>query len=86
METAYATLEAFITAYPEPTFEEMLRLCVAFGLVSDYEGGMFGVRLTCAGEVYELGVDEAEAMMRGLLIGFFHGHERDNLTLSCWVG
>ena len=75
-----------MTAYPEPSFEEMLRLCVAFGLVSDYEGGMFGVRLTCTGEVYELSVDEAEAMMRGLLIGFFHGHERNDLTLAQWEG
>ncbi len=80
----YVTLEAFITAYPEPTFEEMLRLCVSYGLVSGYEGGMFGVRLTCIGEEYELSVDEAEAMMRGLLIGFFRGHSRDNLAPARW--
>ncbi len=80
----YATLEDFITAYPEPTFEEMLRLCVAYGLVSGYEASMFGVRLTCIQEEYELSVDEAEVMMRGLLLGFFYGHCRDNLALAHW--
>lgn len=70
--------------YPDPTFEEVLRLCRDFGLVTDYEPSVGRVRLRCVNQVFDVTVDEAEVLMQGLLLGFFYGHSRDDLSLARW--
>ncbi len=81
---SFDRLKDFIPSYPDPSFEEMLRLCVNFGIISDYEASVFGVRFTCVDEVMEMSVDEAEVAMKGLLLGFFFAHSRDNLREARW--
>lgn len=77
-------LEEYLEAYPDPSFEELLRLGFDLGMITEYEASMFGVRLRCATEEFTLGVDEAEILMRGLLLGYFYGHSRDDLSLAHW--
>lgn len=70
--------------YEDPTFEELLRLCQDFGLVSEYHATLTGVHLRCVSQEFQLTVDEAEVLMQGLLLGFFYGHSRDDLSLARW--
>jgi len=81
---AYRRLKEVFTTYPDPTFEELLELCRDFGLVSDYHPSLAGVRLRCVNQIFEMSVDEAEVLMQGLLLGFFYGHSRDDLSLARW--
>lgn len=76
--------EEFLAAYPDPTFEELLRLCMDYGLITDYEARIYGVRVRCVTEAFEVSVDEAEVLMKGLLLGYFYGHSRDDLTPARW--
>jgi hypothetical protein len=73
-----------VLAYPDPTFEEMLELCRDFGLVAEYHVRLDGVQLRCVNQVFDLRIDEAEVLMQGLLLGFFYGHSRDDLSLARW--
>lgn len=81
---AYRRTRGRVFEYPEPSFEELLHLCRDFGLVSEYEAHLTGVRLRCVNQVFEVSVDEAELLMQGLLLGFFFGHSRDDLSLAQW--
>jgi hypothetical protein len=81
----YARMKRTVAEYPEPTFEEMLRLCRDFGLVTEVETTVRGVRLRCVNQSFEVSVGEAELLMQGLLLGFFFGHSRDDLSLAEWA-
>jgi|GEM_PF-4669585 len=83
-ETNFKRIEDFIPSYPDPDFEEMLMLCIDFGIISNYRASVFGVHFTCVNEELEMGVSDAEVLMKGLLLGFFYGHSRDNLTMARW--
>lgn len=80
----YARLHQALHGYDDPSFEEMLRLCQDFGLVTEYHADLHGVTLRAVNQRYELTVDEAEVLMQGLLLGFFFGHSRDDLSLAQW--
>jgi hypothetical protein len=81
---SYKRLKEVLNHYPDPTFEEMIELCRDFGLVTDYQPSLNGVRMQCVNQVFELTVDEAEVLMQGLLLGFFYGHSRDDLSIARW--
>ena len=70
--------------YAEPAFDEMLRLCVDFGLISQYAAAESGIRLRCINQTFHVSVEEASVLMQGLLLGFFYGHSRDDLRLARW--
>lgn len=73
-----------MTSYPEPTLQELLALCRRFGLVTGFEPLRDGVRLSCVNQVYEVTPGEAHILMQGLLLGFFYGHLRDDLSQARW--
>ena len=81
---AYARLRRALSEYADPTFDELLRLCQDFGLVTEFHATVHGVRMRCVNQTFEVGVDEAELLMQGLILGFFFGHSRDDLTLAQW--
>lgn len=70
--------------YRQPTLDEMLDLCVEFGLVSDLERDGDFIRMTCREEEFGVSVREAELLVRGLLIGYFAMQTRDDLGLATW--
>lgn len=70
--------------YAEPDRRELLRLCRDFGLVQEYEVGSNSIRMRCVQEVFEVSPQESELLMKGLLLGFFYNHSRDDLSLADW--
>jgi hypothetical protein len=70
--------------YAEPDRRELLRLCRDFGLVQEYEVGVNSIRMRCLHEVFEVSPQEADLLMKGLLLGFFYNHSRDDLSLADW--
>lgn len=80
----FSRIRERIADYPDPTFEEMLRLCKDFGLVTEYTPSLTGIRMKCINQIFDVSVDEAEMLMQGLLLGFFYGHSRDDLSLARW--
>lgn len=81
---AYSKIKRAIADYPEPTFREMLRICQDFGLITDVDASVRGIRMQCVNQTFDVSVDEAEVLMQGLLLGFFYGHSRDDLSLAQW--
>ena len=74
-----------MTSYSDPSFTELVQMCMDFGLVEDYRAKRPGVRLRCLSEVYDVSIGEAELLLRGLLLGFFHQRTQDDLTLAQWA-
>lgn len=70
--------------YRQPTLDELLDLCLDFGLVSDLERNGEFLRMRCREEVFNVSVREAELLVRGLLIGYFAMQTRDDLGLATW--
>lgn len=77
-------ITSIASQYADPTFEELLKLCQDFGLVTDFHAHVRGVRIRCVNQEFNVSVDEAEVLMQGLLLGFFYGHSRDDLALAQW--
>ena len=73
-----------VAPYAEPSFDEMLRLCVDFGLISEFDEVESGIRLRAVNQTFRLSIEEARVLMQGLLLGFFYGHSRDDLRLARW--
>lgn len=81
---AYSRIKRAIADYPEPTLREMLRICKDFGLITDFDASVRGIRMVCVNQTFDVSVDEAEVLLQGLLLGFFYGHSRDDLSLAQW--
>ena len=81
---AYSRVKKAVADYPEPTFREMLRICKDFGLITEFDASVRGIRMQCVNQTFDVSVDEAEVLMQGLLLGFFYGHSRDDLSLAQW--
>ena len=81
---AYATLRRTLLDYRDPTLEELLRLCRDFGLLTDFDLSPHGVLLRCVNQVFDVSAEDAELLLKGLLLGFFFGHSRDDLSLAEW--
>ena len=81
---AYSRIKKAVADYPEPTFREMLRICKDFGLITEFDASVRGIRMQCVNQMFDVSVEEAEVLMQGLLLGFFYGHSRDDLSLAQW--
>jgi hypothetical protein len=81
---AYTRLRQVPSDYREPSFDEMLRLCTDFGLVTEFRATKRGIRICCVNQTFDVSADEAELLLQGLILGFFYGHSRDDLSLAHW--
>jgi len=71
--------------YREPSLHELIELGQDFGLVRDVERLEDGrLRIQCKEEVFTTNLHEAQLLVRGLLIGYFAYHTRDDLSLAYW--
>lgn len=71
--------------YHEPTLQELIDLGQDFGLIRDVERAGDGrLRIQCKEEVFTTNLHEAQLLVRGLLIGYFAYHTRDDLSLAYW--
>lgn len=77
---AYGRITRAIADYPEPTLREMLRICKDFGLITEFDEGVRGIRMQCVNQMFDVSVDEAEVLIQGLLLRFFCSHPA---TISC---
>ncbi|GAB5520704.1 MAG: hypothetical protein RhofKO_29550 [Rhodothermales bacterium] len=82
---AYNDLLQRISGYDEPSFEELLELCIDYGLVTRYRPSLERVQLVAVTQGYELGVNEADILLQGLLLGYFFGQSGDDLTQAEWL-
>lgn len=71
--------------YIQPTLDELMGLCRDFGLISDVQaiGGRYIIQ--CKEERFDVSDTEASYLVRGLLIGHFAFHTRDDLSLANWT-
>lgn len=70
--------------YVQPTLDELMNLCRDFDLISEVR--VVGERyvIQCKDEQFEVTAREASLLVRGLLIGHFAFHTRDDLSLANW--
>ena len=70
--------------YEGPTLEELIQLCIDFDLISDIRrsNGRFKIRVR--EEYFDLNDREAGILVRGLLLGSFALHTRDEASLESW--
>ena len=71
--------------YSSPTLDELVQLCVDFGLVSEVLSLDGKFHFLCKDERFVVSKKEAFVLVRGLLIGYFAFHTRDDLTLANWL-
>ncbi len=84
VETISST-RALQIIYAEPQLHELIALCQQFELVVSHEMNDSEVTLLCQRDVYTLKHAEAELLLRGLLLGFFHRRTKDDLSLALWA-
>ncbi|MEM6646929.1 MAG: hypothetical protein AAF730_11830 [Bacteroidota bacterium] len=82
---AYNDLIQRISGYKEPSFEELLELCIDYGLVTQYRPSLERVQLVAVTQNYDLSVDEADVLLQGMLLGYFFGQSGDDLTQAEWL-
>ncbi len=73
------------TMYSHPSLDELIQLCRDYGLIREIMSheGLF--HIACKDEVFAVSPSEAETLVRGLLIGYFAFHTRDDLSLANWI-
>lgn len=72
------------TVYAEPSFDELLALCLDFGIVSEARPSAEGFVIRILDERMELRGEHAAVLLKGLLLGYFFNHSRDDLSLAEW--
>ncbi len=71
--------------YREPTLQELIEVGQDFGLIREVEREEDGrLRIQCKEELFTTNLHEAQLLVRGLLIGYFAYHTRDDLSLANW--
>jgi len=71
--------------YREPTLQELMELGKDFGLIRSVERlGDGRLRIQAKEEAFTTNLHEAQLLVRGLLIGYFAYHTRDDLSLANW--
>lgn len=71
--------------YIQPTLDELMSLCRDFGLISDVRAVGERYVIQCKEERFDVSATEASFLVRGLLIGHFAFHTRDDLSLANWA-
>lgn len=70
--------------YVKPTLDELIRLCKDFDLIADVQTAGDGYVIQCKEETFHVTAKEAAILVKGLLIGHFAFHTRDDLSLANW--
>ena len=71
--------------YNRPTLDELVQLCIDFELVSEVMSLDGKFHFLCKDEKFVVSPEEATILVRGLLIGYFAFHTRDDLSLADWI-
>lgn len=71
-------------SYPAPTFEEMVQIGRTLGLVGGVELLPPDVRLQLAGQTFVLPAECAEAMLNGMLLGYFASTPMEGGSSAVW--
>jgi len=70
--------------YRPPSLDELLTLCSEFELATVIHNMDGTFRLRCKDEDFTLDAERAAILARGLLLGYFAFHTRDDLSLANW--
>ena len=71
-------------SYEAPTLDELVSTGRALGLVGGMERTLTGVRLEIVGQVFVVPAAAAEAMLHGVLLGYFAATSREDLAAAQW--
>jgi hypothetical protein len=71
--------------YNRPTLDELVQLCKDFELISEISSVDGRFHIVCRDDRFTVSPSEAETLVRGLLIGYFAFHTRDDLSLADWL-
>jgi len=70
--------------YVQPSLDELMNLCHDFELIADVQTIGDGYAIRCKDETFHVSAKEATILIKGLLIGHFAFHTRDDLSLANW--
>ena len=73
------------TLYNHPSLDELIQLCKDYGLIKAISSTDGRFHIACKDDVFAVSTSEAETLVRGLLIGYFAFHTRDDLYLANWL-
>jgi len=71
-------------SYEGPTLDELIQLCIDFELINDIRRVSGRIKIRVREEYFDLNDREAGILVRGLLLGSFALHTRDDLALAEW--
>ena len=71
--------------YVQPSLDELMGLCRDFELISEIKVVGDSYVIQCKDERFEVSASEAALLVKGLLIGHFAFHTRDDLSLANWA-
>lgn len=71
--------------YVQPSLDELMGLCRDFGLISEVRAVGERYWIQCKDEQFDVSPQEAALLVKGLLIGHFAFHTRDDLSLANWA-
>jgi hypothetical protein len=71
--------------YVQPSLDELMGLCRDFKLISQIRVVGDRYQIQCKDEQFDVSAPEASLLVRGLLIGHFAFHTRDDLSLANWA-
>ena len=71
--------------YPRPTLDELVQLCIDFELITEVISVDGKFHFLCKDEQFIVSPAESIILVRGLLIGYFAAHTRDDLSLAGWI-
>jgi len=71
--------------YSRPSLDELVQLCKDFDLITDIFSVDGRFDIVCRDDRFMVSPSEAETLVRGLLIGYFAFHTRDDLSLADWL-
>lgn len=78
------TVDKATMSYRPPSLEELLALCSEFELATTIRKIDGSYRLRCKDEDFDVRAEEAQLLAKGLLLGYFAFHTRDDLSLATW--
>ena len=71
-------------SYEGPTLDELIQLSIDFDLISDIRRVRGRIKIRVREEYFDLNDREAGILVRGLLLGSFALHTRDDVSLDDW--
>lgn len=74
-----------VISYNHPSLDELVQLCIDFELITEVISLDGRFHILCKDEKFIVTPAEADFLVRGLLIGYFAFHTRDDLSLADWL-